>query len=126
MSQLEINRLLGVLASQPGVQGCALVDPDTGMVWYHAGELPDIERTGEAAVEFWRVQSRLSSHFAKLGALRSAACAFVNGTIALFPCLPSPLVLVCIASKQEIDWAQWGESALALKKVLASEVVSGP
>lgn len=121
MSKVEINRLLGVLASHPGIKGCALVDSDTGMVWYHAGDLPDLEKTGEAAVEFWRVQTRLSPHFAALGALQSAAYSFLNSTIALFPCLPNPLVLVCIASKQAIDWARWGESALSLKQVLATD-----
>ncbi len=121
MSKAEINRLLGVLASYPGIKGCALVDSDTGMVWYHAGNLPDLEKTGEAAIEFWRVQARLSPHFSALGALQSAAYSFLNSTIALFPCLPNPLVLVCIASKQAIDWAQWGESALTLKQVLATD-----
>lgn len=120
MSQAEINRMLGVLASHPGIRACALVDADTGMVWYHAGELPDIERTGEAAIELWRVQTRLSPYFSALGALQSAAYSFLNSTIALFPCLPNPLVLVCIASKQSIDWAPWGENVKSLKKVLAT------
>lgn len=120
MSHTEINHLLAVLASYPGIKGCALVDSDTGMVWYHAGDLPDIEKTGEAAIEFWRVQMRLSPYFLALGALQSAAYSFLNSTIALFPCLPNPLILVCVASKQAIDWAKWGESAQGLKKVLAS------
>lgn len=73
MSNSLVQALIDRLAAFPGVQGCALVDADTGLVWYCAGKLPDIERLGEASVEFWRVQQRQSSYFEERGPLESAA-----------------------------------------------------
>lgn len=118
-----VNRLVGQLAAFPAVQGCALVEADSGMVWYHAGSLPDIESTGEAGVEFWRVQSRLSGNFNALGGLQSAAYSYARHVVALFPCSDKPaLVLVCIAQKDGMDWSGWGKQVPGLKRALAESL----
>lgn len=114
-----IKTLVEQLANFPGVHGCALVDADTGMSWHQAGALADIELIGEAAVEFWRVQRRLPACLQDFGPLRSSAHSFDDRVIAIFPCSQAPeLVLVCVAAKQAMDWAKWGESLLLLKKEL--------
>jgi hypothetical protein len=117
-----IERLVHQLAEFPGVQGCALVDAETGMAWHHAGRMPDMDQVGEAAIEFWRVHKRLAAHFRDFGQLHSSAHSFATCVIALFPCSQEPaLVLVCVADKgRAIDWAAWGKKMPALKQALAA------
>jgi hypothetical protein len=113
--------LLQRLAEFPGIEACALVDADTGMSWHHAGRLQDMDRVGEAAVEFWRVHGRLATHFKDFGGLNSAAYAFAHRVVALFPCLEAPpLVLVCVAHKDNMAWGEWAAHVMALKKALAA------
>ena len=59
------------LAEFPGIDGCALVETATGMAWHVAGRYPELERIGEAAIEFWRVQDRLTAHLNTLGTLKN-------------------------------------------------------
>jgi hypothetical protein len=119
MSNPLVQALVSRLATFPGVQGCALVDADTGMVWYYAGQLPGIERLGEASVEFWRVQLRQSSYFEQFGPLESAAHSFAGQVIALFPCSGKPpLIAVCVADKAGMAWGPWGVKLAELKQVL--------
>ncbi len=107
------------LASFAGVQGCALVEAGSGMVWHHAGQLPDIEHIGEAAVEFWRVHQRLSIQLVSLGGLKSAAYSFADHVVALFPCGEAPArVLICVAAKTGVAWTEWGVQVLALRQAL--------
>lgn len=120
MSNPEVSALVEQLAAFPGVHGCALVDAETGMVWYCAGSLPDIERLGEASVEFWRVQLRQSSYFSDMGPLESAAHSFASHVIALFPCSRKPpLIAICVADKAGMAWGAWAARLAQLKKVLA-------
>ncbi len=114
-----IEPLILQLSRSPGVAGCALVDADTGMVWHHAGSMPDIEQIGEAAIEFWRVHKRLASNFRDFGTLNSSAHSFDNRVIALFPCCREPaLVLICVATKTAIDWHKFRENLALLKQAL--------
>jgi hypothetical protein len=112
------------LAEFPGIDGCALVETATGMAWHVAGHYPELERIGEAAIEFWRVQERLSAHLNTLGTLKSAAYSFSNRVVALFPCSDKAgLVLVCIAAKGDVGWQAWGVKVEALRLVLAQSLV---
>ena len=115
------------LADFPGIDGCVLVESATGMVWHVAGNYPELERIGEAAIEFWRVQNRLSAHLTTLGPLRSAAYSFSNRVVALFPCSDEAgLVLVCVAAKGNVGWPAWSVKVEALRLVLAQSLVSPP
>lgn len=112
------------LAEFPGIDGCALVETATGMAWHVAGRYPELERIGEAAIEFWRVQDRLSAHLTTLGTLRSAAYSFSNRVVALFPCSnKAGLVLVCVAAKGDVAWQTWSVKVEALRRVLAQSLV---
>ena len=116
---------LQLLADFPGIDGCALVETATGMAWHVAGNHPEIERIGEAAIEFWRLQHRLSAHLTTLGTLKSAAYSFENRVVTLFPCCDEPnLVLVCLASKGPIAWPAWGVQAEAFRCVVAQSLLS--
>ncbi|MBP8018812.1 MAG: hypothetical protein KAY82_02125 [Hylemonella sp.] len=119
MTSTAPESILQELARFPGIDGCALVEIDTGMVWYHAGSLPDVDRIAEAAVEFWRIQIRLSSNFSTMGKLQSAAYSFSQQVVALFPCSETPpLVLICIAQKTNVVWSEWGAQVQTLKLAL--------
>ena len=118
---------LQALADFPGIDGCALVESATGMAWHVAGNYPELERIGEAAIEFWRVQNRLSAHLMTLGTLKSAAYSFSNRVVALFPCSDQAgLVLVCVAAKGDVGWQAWGVKVDALRRVLAQSLVTPP
>ncbi|AEG93708.1 hypothetical protein [Ramlibacter tataouinensis] len=118
MQQAEY--LIAELASFDGVQACALVDADTGMAWYHAGDLADREEIAEAAVEFWRVHGRLQQQFSRFGPLASAAYSFDTHVIGLFSCsVQPPLVLVCVADKARAAWARWRPVMERLKQAVA-------
>ena len=118
---------LRALADFPGIDGCALVESATGMAWHVAGNYPELERIGEAAIEFWRVQNRLSSHLMTLGTLKSAAYSFSNRVVALFPCSDQAgLVLVCVAAKGDVGWQAWSVKVEALRLVLAQSLVTPP
>ncbi len=119
MNAEAVQAIIGELGQFPGMDGCALVDAETGMPWYHAGSVEGVDRIAEAAIEFWRVQIRLSQHFEGMGPLQSAAYSFSRRVVALFPCseLP-PLVLVCIARKSDVSWADWGQRAMQLRQLL--------
>lgn len=116
---------LQLLADFPGIDGCALVETSTGMAWHVAGSYPELERIGEAAIEFWRIQHRLQAHLTTLGTLKSAAYSFSNRVVALFPCCDEPgLVLVCVAAKGPVDWPSWGVKVENLRNAVAQSLAS--
>lgn len=125
MTLQKVSQLVTELANFPGMDGCALVEADTGMSWHYAGSWPEMERIGEAAIEFWRIQVRLQAHLAALGPLRSTAYSFSNRVVALFPCSETPgLILVCVAAKGNVAWSKWGLQVTELRKALA--LMRGP
>lgn len=119
--KVDLAPIIGELASFEGIDGCALVEADTGMAWHYSGQLPEIETIGEAAIEFWRIQARLSDRLGVLGSLNSIAYSFTNRVLALFPCCDEPtLILVCVARKGEISWHEWGAKVVQLRKILVT------
>lgn len=115
----DIAVLVQKLAAFPGIDGCALVESDTGMVWHYAGTWPDIEKIGEAAVEFWRLKRRLSAQLQNLGSLNSAAYAFSQQVVGLFPCSDSlGLILVFVGKKRKVDWSAWDTELKGLQTAL--------
>ena len=115
----QVAAVMQQLAAHPGIEGCVLVEAGTGMLWHHSGACPDIERIGEAAIEFWRVEKRLSAQLQTLGQLRSVAYSFSNRVVAMFPCSEAlDLVLVCVATKGPMSWAAWGEKVVLLQRAL--------
>jgi hypothetical protein len=124
---VQVIAHLQALADFPGIEGCALVETATGMAWHVAGSYPELERIGEAAIEFWRVQERLTAHLNTLGTLNSAAYSFSNRVVALFPCnVEAGLVLVCVAAKGNIGWQDWGVKVEALRRVVAQSLLAAP
>ncbi len=109
------------IASLPGMDACVLADVDSGMIVHQFGTLPHIERIGEASVEFWRVQERLGEYFQHLGPLGSTAYSFRQHVIALFPTHSQPpMVLICVARKDSINWVSSRDAIARLKQQLTN------
>lgn len=123
----SIEKSLVTLASFGGISGCALVEADTGMVWHHAGELVDMERVGEAAVEFWRTQRRVAIQLEALGELKFVIFKYANKTIALVPCDEQrDLILVCMAHSQGVSWNEWLKHLPPLRLAISEYVGRTP
>jgi hypothetical protein len=107
----ELDRM----AAEPGIMGCALVDPATGLVWQASGSVPDAERTWEAAVDYWRLHDRQRAHFSGLGELAAAVMYHRGGVLAMFPCCTDPdLLLVSVGQHRGVDWTDWQRKTRAL------------
>ena len=73
MTQQALRDALEAMAALPGVDGCALVEVDAGMVWHHAGQIEGVQTFAEAASDYWRLYGRLAGQFEDLGELRTLA-----------------------------------------------------
>jgi hypothetical protein len=110
---------LDAMAAQPGIVGCALVDPATGLIWQSSGRVADAERTWEAAVDYWRLHDRQRSNFRSLGELAAAVMYHHGGVLAMFPCCSDPdLLLVSVGEHRSVDWTDWQRKTRALGKRL--------
>ena len=115
-----LGDIVRALAQYPKVSGCALVETETGMVWHHGGVLPQIERIGEAAIEFWRVHMRVSADFKGLGELQHLSYAFPGHLVALFPCdARRNLILVCVGDRPGMQWTHWANGLVPLRRAVA-------
>jgi hypothetical protein len=102
-----------------GVRGCALVEIGSGMVWHTAGDVPDLERLGETASEYWRLHSRLAQNLSALGTPAVGLFAFTHGTLALQPCSKKlEVLLVAVMDQARMDWSAWNKGVDALKEHL--------
>ena len=118
----KITAILEELCESPGIEACVLSDVESGMAIHHCGDWPEIERIGEAAVEFWRVQQRLNGYFTSLGSLNAMAYFFKKHLVSLFPCeTDPPVVLICVSRKNNVDWQLCRQAVVKLHKALAKE-----
>jgi hypothetical protein len=114
-----IADILHGLAAFKGMQGCALVEADTGMVWHYAGKMNDMERVGEAAVEFWRTQNKVATQLGMMGALKFASYNYPQRVINLIPCDEERgLILVCVAASPGTAWGEWIKEVAQLRQAL--------
>lgn len=114
-----ITNILQKLASFNGIQGCALVEADTGMVWHFAGQLTEMESVGEAAVEFWRTQNRVATRLDMMGALKFASYNYAHRVISLIPCDEERgLILVCVAVSPGMVWSDWIRELPSLRSAI--------
>lgn len=107
MNEQPLRDELDRMALLPGVQGCALVEVETGMAWYAAGQNPDIGKISEAASDYWRLYGRLNNHFTGLGDMRAAVLMHLHSRITLMPCGKDKLLVALTHEKTSVDWAGW-------------------
>ena len=119
MKQRALRDKLDTMARLPGVNGCALVEIDAGMVWHHAGQIEGVQTFAEAASDYWRLYGRLAGQFQGLGDLRTSIMMHANGRLTLLPC-GKGMLLVALTSNQKssIDWAEWQTQARELAQLV--------
>lgn len=95
-------------ATTPGIDACALVQADSGLVWHAAGHSQKSERLWEAAIDYWRLQTRQHENFESLGPLGAAVMYHAFGVLAVVPCTQDPdLMVVCVGRHASVDWTNW-------------------
>lgn len=121
MSPQTIQSELDQMGAQPGVRGCALVDPTTGMIWLASDNAQVELPIWEAAMDYWRLHQRHESLFAELGDLRAAVLYHGGGPLVLLPCTSEPeLLLVAHGGSQSVDWRGWQGRVRELGRMIRS------
>lgn len=125
MKPNRVAQELDRLTALPGVVASALVDADTGLLWYVSGDTSRAEHLWEAAIDYWRLHDRHQAHFASLGALGAAAMYHTAGVLAILPCSRDPAVLlVSLAEHRAVDWILLQRMVRAIGPLLATTVSS--
>ncbi len=121
MKSARITAALEQMVTQPGIDGCALVDGVTGLVWQTAGAAPDAEWLWEAAVDYWRLYDRQSARFSALGPLGAAVMYHRAGVLAVLPCCTDPkLLIIAFGRHSGVDWITWQRRTRELGALVAA------
>jgi hypothetical protein len=108
MNEGLIKAELKALADQPGVLACALVEGSSGLVWHATGGVAVAQPLWEAAIDYWRLHRRMSTHFQALGDLGAAVMYHLHAMLVILPCAEQgELLVVCIASHRSVQWREW-------------------
>ena len=118
MTQKRLREAVDAMAAMPGLEGCALVEIEAGMVWHHAGQIDGVQTFAEAASDYWRLYHRLSDQFRYLGDLRASVMMHAHGRITLLPCGTGMLLVTLTRQKSEIDWTLWQEKTRELAQLV--------
>ena len=85
MKQKALRDALQSMAAMPGLEGCALVEIEAGMVWHHAGQIEGVQTFAEAASDYWRLYNRLADQFKDLGDLKASVMMHAQGSSVMRP-----------------------------------------
>jgi len=118
MKAAKLREALEAMASLPGLDGCALVEVEGGMVWHHAGHIEGVQGFAEAASDYWRLYTRLADHFKDLGELRASALLHAHGRITLLPCGAGMLLVALTRQKSAVDWTAWQQKTRELAQLV--------
>lgn len=120
MNAKRLRDGLEQVALMPGLQGCALAEIDTGMVWHTAGHIADGQKIAEASSDYWRLYQRQKVHFEHLGELRAQVMMHHEVRITMLPCGPGMLLIALSREQDRVDWAQLQSKTQALKQLVAA------
>ena len=118
MKEKRLQEAVEAMAAMPGLEGCALVEIEAGMVWNHAGQIDGVQTFAEAASDYWRLYTRLSDQFKDLGDLRASVMMHARGRITLLPCGKGMLLVTLTRQKSEIDRTVWQEKTKELARLV--------
>lgn len=107
MKQKRLRDTVDAMATMAGVEGCALVEIEAGMVWHHAGRIDGVQTMAEAASDYWRLYKRLAGQFNDLGQLQASLLVHSNGRLTLLPCGQGMLLVALTRQNAGTDWAAW-------------------
>lgn len=120
MNARRLREGLEQVALMPGLQGCALVEIDTGMAWHAAGSIVDVQKIAEASSDYWRLYQRQKVHFEHLGELRAQVMMHHEVRITMLPCGPGMLLIALSREQDRVDWAQLQSRTQSLKQLVAA------
>jgi hypothetical protein len=115
-----VREALQEMARVDGLDGCALADAETGMVWHAAGEAGDMEGLSEASVDFWRLRSRLAGALDALGHLQALVLVHSRRRLTIVACGPALLLVAVSGRDARVDWETWKRNVARLQKLAAS------
>lgn len=115
MKDGEIRVELEAMAHMKGMEGCAVVDVDTGMVWYAAGHHDNIPQLAEAAVDYWRLYERHRKHLHYMGELNAQVLMHSCGRITIVSCGRQALLIALSTERESVDWHAWKKRVKVLK-----------
>ncbi|WP_028601599.1 hypothetical protein [Ottowia thiooxydans] len=118
MTEKALRTALESMAAMQGVEGCALVEIEAGMVWHHVGHIEGVQTFAEAASDYWRLYQRLSHQFEGLGDLRASVMMHAYGRITLLPCGVGVLLVMLTRDKSGTDWTKVQTKAKELALVV--------
>lgn len=109
MKEQILRQQLDDMAELPGVEGCALVEVDTGMVWRATGQSEKMQILSEAASDYWRLYKRLNlnAQFAELGEMRASVFMHMHSRITLMPCGKDILLVALTRENTAVNWHEW-------------------
>lgn len=116
MKQKQLRDALESMAALPGLEGCALVEIEAGMVWHYAGQIDGVQTFAEAASDYWRLYHRLADQFKGLGDLKASVMMHADGRITLLPCGTGMLLVTLTRQNAAIDWTLWQEKTKELAR----------
>jgi hypothetical protein len=120
MNAERLREELEQLALMPGLQGCALVEIDAGMVWHAAGKIPDVQEISEASSDYWRLYQRQKIHFEHLGELRAQVMMHREVRITMLPCGHGMLLIALSREQEPVDWTKLQNRTQLLKQWVAA------
>ncbi|MBX3655525.1 MAG: hypothetical protein KF686_15180 [Ramlibacter sp.] len=111
---------LEAMVQMKGLEGCALVDAETGMVLHAAGQQANIPQVAEASVDYWRLYERQRRHLDYLGDLRAQVLMHSRGRITIVSCGHGALLIALSDDREAVDWKAWQAAAHRLKALFPS------
>lgn len=119
MNATRLREALEEVAHMPGLQGCALVEIDAGMVWHAAGQIADVQKIAEASSDYWRLYQRQKVYFEHLGELRAQVMMHREVRITMLPCGEGMLLIALSNERDPVDWARLQAKTQQLKQLVA-------
>lgn len=118
MSTEGLHAALEQMDRLPGLQGCALVEIDTGMVWHAAGDSEDVQKIAEASSDYWRLYQRQRAHFEHLGELQAQVMMHREVRITMLPCGQGMLLIALSREHDRVNWAELQSQAQGLRQLV--------
>ena len=118
MNEQVLRDALSTMARVSGLDGCALVEVDTGMVWAASGQQSQLQHIAEVSSDYWRLYQRQRHHFTDLGPLRAQVIMHATGRITMLPCTDGMLLIAISRESESVNWTVWQERVHAIKRLL--------
>lgn len=101
-----IHKELQNITKTPGIEACALVVIETGMVLLNTSKDRDFEVIAEGSRDYWVLQHRNGHVFKPIGDVKIIFVFHKKRVISVQACVGKTL-LITLAETKGVDWNQW-------------------